>query len=45
LAVYMYYEHLNNNDKNFISNYDDCHFHRNYNSNEKLILDAEKQLK
>ena len=45
LEVYMYYEHLNKNDKDFISNYDDCHFHRNYNSNEQLILDAEKQLK
>ena len=44
LEVYMYYNHLNKNDKDFISNYDDCHFHRSYSSNENLILDAQKQL-
>jgi hypothetical protein len=36
--------HLANNYKNFISNYDDCHFHRSYYSNYKLILNAEEQL-
>ena len=44
LEVDMYYNHLNNNDKNFISDYDDCHFHRDYFSNKFLILDAKKQL-
>jgi len=44
LEVHMYYKHLKNGDNDFIKNYDDCHFHRNYYDNEKLILDAEKQL-
>ena len=44
LEVDMYYHHLNNGDKDFVKNYDDCHFHRNYYNNENLILDAEKQL-
>jgi hypothetical protein len=44
LEVYMYINHLNHNDKNFISKYDDVHFHRNYFDNERLILDAESQL-
>lgn len=29
---------------NFISEYDDCHFHRSYSENLSLIQDAEKQL-
>jgi hypothetical protein len=44
LEVHMYIDHLNNGNKNFISLYDDVHFHRNYFNNEKLILNAEKQL-
>ena len=44
LEVSMYRTHLTNNDINFISNYDDVHFHRNYFDNEQLILDAELQL-
>ncbi len=44
LEVEMYKEHLKNGDKNFISLYDDAHFHRNYFDNETLIIDAEKQL-
>ena len=44
LEVSMYYNHLNNKDKNFISYYDDAHFHRSYFNNIRLILDAEKQL-
>jgi hypothetical protein len=44
LEMYMYTQHLNNNDKNFISQYDDAHFHRNYFDNEHLIIDAETQL-
>lgn len=44
LEVYMYENHINNNDTNFIKNYDDAHFHRNYFSNEKFIINAEKQL-
>jgi len=35
---------LNNNFTNFISNYDDAHFHRSYFKNLHLILNAEKQL-
>ena len=44
LEVWMYHNHLNNNDNNFISQYDDAHFHRSYFNNINLILDAEKQL-
>jgi len=44
LELDMYYNHLNNNDKNFISDHDDCHFHRDYFTNKFLILDAKKQL-
>ena len=44
LEVWMYIEHLNNNDTNFISYYDDVHFHRSYYDNEDLIKDAESQL-
>ena len=36
--------HLLNNNINFISNYDDCHFHRSYYNNYEFILNAEKQL-
>jgi hypothetical protein len=45
LEVYMYLNHIKNNDINFIYKYDDVHFHRNYFNNETLILDAERQLK
>lgn len=44
LEVDMYREHLNNNDTNFTSQYDDVHFHRSYFDNEFLILHAENQL-
>ena len=44
LEISMYLDHLKNNDKNFIKRYDDVHFHRNYENNLKLILDAENQL-
>jgi hypothetical protein len=44
LEIDMYKNHLNNRDINFISNYDDAHFHRNYSNNLSLILDAEKQI-
>jgi len=44
LETWIYIEHLQNGDKNFISKYDDAHFHRNYHNNLKLILDAEMQL-
>jgi len=40
----IYYEDLNNKDNNFISQYDDAHFHRSYFDNIEFILDAEKQL-
>lgn len=42
--MWMYASHLNNNDKNFICNYDDAHFHRNYFSNLHFIMDAENQI-
>ena len=45
LEIYMYKNHLLLNHKNFISMYDDVHFHRSYIDNEQLILDAENQLK
>lgn len=35
---------INNNSTNFISNYDDAHFHRSYYKNLNLILNVEKQL-
>jgi hypothetical protein len=44
LEVSTYQMHLINNDKNFISKYDDVHFHRSYHNNETLIIDAESQL-
>ena len=44
LEVYMFEKHISNNDINFIKNYDDAHFHRNYKNNEHLILNSEKQL-
>jgi hypothetical protein len=44
LEISMYLDHLKNNDKNFIKRYDDVHFHRSYENNLKLILDAENQL-
>ena len=44
LEVDMYRDHLSNNDYDFISKYDDAHFHRSYFDNESLILDAETQL-
>ena len=37
LEVIMYNAHLNNKNINFISNYDDMHFHRSYYDNEILI--------
>ena len=40
----IYYEHLNNKDNNFISQYDDAHFHRSYFDNIEFILYAEKKL-
>lgn len=44
LEMWMYASHLNNNDKNFIHNYDDAHFHRDYFSNLHFITDAERQI-
>jgi hypothetical protein len=45
VEMYMYNRHLLNGDVNFISLYDDAHFHRDYDSNEKYILNAISQLK
>ena len=44
LEMDEYVYRLNRGDTNFIREYDDAHFHRSYYQNEKLILDAEKQL-
>jgi hypothetical protein len=44
LEVSNYKKHLNNNDTDFISKYDDAHFHRNFNNNAELIANAEMQL-
>ena len=44
LEMHMYKKHLENGDKEFISLYDDAHFHRNYDSNKNYILNAKTQL-
>jgi hypothetical protein len=44
LEMDEYVYRLNSGDTNFIGEYDDAHFHRSYYQNEKLILDAERQL-
>ena len=44
LEVFQYKYHLSSNHNNFISQYDDAHFHRDYFSNETLINNAENQL-
>jgi hypothetical protein len=44
LEMNNYKNHLQNNDINFISNYDDSHFHRSYFDNIELIINAENQL-
>jgi hypothetical protein len=44
LEMDEYIYRLNLGHTNFISEYDDAHFHRSYYENEELILDAEKQL-
>ena len=45
LEVRMYLNHLQRGNNNFISLYDDGHFHRSYKANQNIILHAEKQLK
>lgn len=44
LETWTYDEHLSRGDTNFISQYDDAHFHRSYFGNEHRILHAEQQL-
>lgn len=44
LEMWIYKTHLKRGDKNFISQYDDSHFHRSYFDNQSLIADAERQL-
>jgi len=39
-----YITRIKNGDSNFISQYDDCHFHRSFIKNKFLIENAEKQL-
>ncbi len=44
LEVFQYINHLNNNDRNFIKNYDDIHFHQSFIRNELLIKHALTEL-
>ena len=44
LEVYNYRNFLSLGQTNFISGFDDVHFHRSYKDNEAYIVDAEKQL-
>jgi hypothetical protein len=44
LEVQMFLEHLQRGHTNFISLYDDAHFHRSFKANQNIILYAEKQL-
>lgn len=44
LETWEYVKNLNDGNNNFISQYDDAHFHRNYLKNEHLILHAENNL-
>lgn len=44
LEVNQYLQHINKKHTNFLLNYDDVHFHRNYFNNEKLISHAENEL-
>lgn len=44
LETWVYAEYIRNNITKFIHNYDDAHFHRDYFSNLRFIMDAEKQL-
>jgi hypothetical protein len=44
LEMNDYENHLKRKDENFIKNYDDAHFHRNYFKNEVFIMNAEEQL-
>ena len=44
LEMNDYRQRLRNGETNFVSEYDDVHFHTNFFNNEDLILDAEKQL-
>lgn len=44
LEISKYVNYINSNNINFLLNYDDVHFHRNYFNNEKLICHAENEL-
>lgn len=44
LEMDMFLKHIHNGDKNFLSFYDDAHFHRSYKNNEDLILYAQNNL-
>lgn len=44
LETYMFRDHLQQNETNFLNKYDDVHFHRSYCDNEDIILHAEIQL-
>lgn len=44
LEMYILKSHIMNNYKNYISYYDDGHYHRSYLKNEKLIEITEKEL-
>lgn len=40
LEVWDYIKHIRSDDTNFVSKYDDIHFHESYNDNEELIRHA-----
>lgn len=44
LEMRDYKKKLENNETNFVKNYDDIHFHRSFTDNEELINNAKKQL-
>jgi hypothetical protein len=44
LETWIYLNHLQKNDENFLKYYDDAHFHRNFHANADLIMNAEHQL-
>lgn len=44
LETWIHCDHINNKNDNFISKYDDAHYHRSYLNNIDLILNAEKQI-
>jgi hypothetical protein len=44
LEMANYIQHLKKKDRNFLRHYDDAHFHRSFNENVHLIMNAQHQL-